>query len=48
MSFPIATSEKPNAVLLGACEAIKNIVENGLKDGPVDQFFEIDDNEAFL
>ncbi len=48
MSFPIVILEKANAVLLGACEAIENIVENGLKDGPVDQSSEIDNNKTFL
>lgn len=48
MSFPIVMSEKVNVVLLGACEAIENTVENGLKNGPVNQFFEIDNKKGFL
>lgn len=48
VSFLIVMWEKTNAVLLRVCEAIENIIENGLKNGPVDQSSEIDDNKAFL
>lgn len=47
-SLPIDISEKVDAILLKAYEAIEHEAGEGLKDGLVDQSSEARDNEVYL